>query len=60
MQVCGEEVCPVIYLRLVEPGASREKDEQLLQMVANECLEKGVAIATSKYLKEEQQLPPPR
>ena len=60
VKLCGEEVCPVIYLRLVEPGTSREKDEQLLQTVANECMEKGVAIATSKYLKEEVRLPPPR
>ena len=60
MKVCGEEVCPVIYLVLVEPGTSREKDEQLLQTVASECMEKGVAVTTSKYLKEELTLPPPR
>ena len=56
----GEDICPVIYLSLLEPGNSREKDEQLLQTVANECMEKGVAMATSKYLKEELRLPPPR
>ena len=60
VMVGGEDICPVIYLSLLEPGNSREKDEQLLQTVANECMEKGVAMATSKYLKEEHRLPPPR
>ena len=60
VKVGGDDICPVIYLLLVEPGNSREKDEQLLQTVANECMEKGVAMATSKYLKEEFKLPPPR
>lgn len=58
--VCGEEVCPVIHICLVEPGTTREKDEQLLQTVANECMENGVAMVTSKYLREEMKLPPPR
>lgn len=60
MKVCGEEICPVIYLCLSAPGTSREKDEQLLQTVADECLDRGVAMATSKYLKEEENAPPPR
>lgn len=60
MNIGGEDISPVIYLHLANPGTSREKDEQLLQAVANECVEKGVAVTTSKHLKEELRLPPPR
>ena len=56
----GETFCPVIHLRLSQPLSSREASEQLLEKIAEECMENDVAVVTAKYLKEEIHLPPPR
>ena len=56
----GESVCPLIHLCLTDPSSTREDNEQLLQKIADECLDNGVAVVMAKYLKEELRLPPPR
>lgn len=60
LEICGYEYCPVIHLRFKEPGDSRESDQQILDTIASDCQEQGLAVVTAKYLElEEHQLPPP-
>lgn len=58
--MCGESVNPAIHLQLIQPSSSRETDDQLLERVANECRNNGVAVVVAKYLKDELKLPPAR
>ena len=58
--MCGESVNPVIHLQLACPSSSRDTDDQLLECVAKECIDSGVAVVVAKYLKEELKLPPAR
>jgi serine palmitoyltransferase len=58
LRVCGESVNPVIHLQLACPSSSRDTDDELLECVARECIDSGVAVVVAKYLKEELKLPP--
>ena len=58
--MCGESVNPVIHLRLIQPSSSRETDNELLECVAKECMDNGVAVVVPKYLPEELKMPPAR
>ena len=61
LEVCGNDLCPVIHLRVARPSDSREKDQDALNAIVAYCLDRGVALTTAKYLeKEEHQLPSPR
>ena len=60
LRVCGESVNPVIHLQLTCPSSSRDTDDELLECVARECIDSGVAVVVAKYLKEELKLPPAR
>jgi serine palmitoyltransferase len=56
--VCGESFNPAIHLQLIQPSSSRETDDQLLECVAEECMNNGVAVVVAKYLKDELKIPP--
>ena len=58
--MCGVSFNPAIHLRLIQPSSSRETDEQLLECVAKECVNSGVAVVVAKYLKDELKIPPSR
>ena len=60
LRVCGESVNPVIHLQLACPSSSWDTDDELLERVARECIDSGVAVVVAKYLKEELKLPPAR
>ena len=59
LTVGGDDVCPIIHLRLSKT-MSNDVAAKLLQDVADECIVNGVAVVTSKYLDEESPPPPPR
>ena len=61
LNVGGASESPLIHLRLQQPTGSRERDKELLQSIANECLANQVAVVTAKYLEQEERyLPQPR
>ena len=61
MTVCGMESCPLIHMRLRKSCGTRQQDQQLLESIVQECLDKGLAVVSAKYLEqEEHSQPPPR
>ena len=61
MTVCGMESCPLIHMRLRKSCGTRQQDQQLLERIVQECLDKGLAVVSAKYLEqEEHSQPPPR
>jgi len=60
LKVCGEEVSPVIHLRLRNPTGSQEGDDNQLQAIVDKAMEVGsVAITRAKYTKLERKPPQP-
>jgi len=60
LKVCGEEVSPVIHLRLRNSTGSRDGDDTLLQSIVDKAMEVGsVAVTRAKYTKLERTSPPP-
>ena len=60
VKVCGDELSPVVHLRLTCPNTTRLEDERQLGQVADYCLGHGLAVVTAKYLMEEVFIPPAR
>ena len=60
LRVCGESINPVIHLQLLRPSSSRDTDDELLECIAKDCIDNGVAVVAAKYLKDELKMPPAR
>ena len=60
MELGGNQLSPVLHLKLATPNPNRDDNERELNKIANICLEQGVAVVTAKYLSDEMLIPSPR
>jgi len=53
-EVMGHQASPVIHLRFLEvnENMTREEEEDKLQSIVDQCLEKGVGLTVSRYLND--------
>jgi len=54
MVVEGDDISPIIHLRFEErnENMTRQEEEDKLQSIVNECMEKGVGLTLSRYLND--------
>ncbi|CAB3989544.1 Serine palmitoyltransferase 1 [Paramuricea clavata] len=60
LKVIGNEISPIIHLRLETSRGSIDEDEEIFEQIVTAVLGKDIAIAVARYLKgDEAFLPAP-
>ncbi|XP_028403726.1 serine palmitoyltransferase 1-like [Dendronephthya gigantea] len=60
LKLNGNEISPIIHLRLETSRGSIDEDEEILERIVAAVLDKDIAISVARYLKEDEAfLPPP-
>lgn len=58
MVVSGDDISPIVHLRLNSDVGSIHEQNLELQKVIDECYSKGVAITRAKYISEKEMFMP--
>lgn len=58
MVVCGDDISPIVHLRLNSNAGSIHEQNVELQKVIDGCWEKGVAVTRAKYISEKEMFMP--
>jgi len=59
VELRGEEISPVLHLRLEKPLASVKEEFMLMDQIYNELWSQGVAVTVSEYTQNERRPPRP-
>ncbi|KAK3727858.1 hypothetical protein QZH41_001637 [Actinostola sp. cb2023] len=58
LAVCGEEVSPIIHLRLTEQFDSNVVAEDILKQIVDLAFEENIAVTIARYLRNQEKFPP--